>query len=195
MKFKIKDFEKKLGQKLKQSFTSIGWDTAEVMGIGIVITDDEYIYIDWELIEFDKSDIDNVYRQLCEKSATLCKGKIDICVIEDTYLAFFGKFAQADVFKKLTRFGGIILANTINNKIEFKIIGAKSARSKLFKMDTKKYKGKSKEAVKDYLTSIGIEIDEDNCADGILLALLGIIEGMSFLPKTVKKTKKRRKRK
>ena len=192
MKFKIKDFEEKLGKKLKQSFTSIGWDTAEVMGIGMVITDDEYIYIDWELVEFDKSDIDNVYRQLCEKSAMLCKGKIDICVIEDTYLKFFGRFPQANVFKKLTRFGGIILANTINNKIEFKIIGAKSARSKLFKMDTKLYKGRAKEAVKDYLTTVGIEIDEDNCADGILLALLGIIEGTDFKPKTVNKKRKKK---
>ena len=52
----------------------------------------------------------------------------------------------------------------------------------------------------DYLKSIDIKIDEDNCADGVILSLLGIIDGMDFRSnaeiakekKAIKKLKKKK---
>ena len=101
-----------------------------------------------------------------------------IVIVEDVFLGM-----NPDVTIKLARFGGLMMAQAINKNVPFETIGAKSARAKLFKLDSKKYKGKSKEAVADYLKSIGIEIDEDNCADGVILALLGIIEGIDYRSK------------
>ena len=195
LKFKIKDLEAKLNYKLKKNYCSIGWDIAEKCGIGIIKTTKNECFFDWILLDFGKKNIKEIYKNIAKESAKILKEKFDICIIEDTYLKYFGRFAQADVFKKLSRFGGIVLANTINNKIDFEIIGATSARSK-FKIKTTGYgKGNSKQGVIDWIKNkLEIDLTEDNCCDSIVLGLLGICDGMNFRSqKDIAKEKKNKK--
>jgi len=198
MKIPIKDLELKLGKRIKCNFTSVGVDTATHTGLGFITTSDNEVEIDWSLISFEANSIQELYKQMYKEFGNFIDESIDIVVVEDVFLGM-----NPDVTIKLARFGALAMAQAINHKVHFETIGAKSARAKLFKLDPKKYKGRTKEAVADYLKSIGIEIDEDNCADGVILALLGIIEGMDFRSateiakekKAVKKLKTKKKRK
>jgi len=188
MKLLIKDLEKKLNKKIKRNYTSIGIDTATKTGIGYISTNKTNITIDWALIEFSSDSIQELYKQMYREFGEFIDKKTNICVVEDVFLGM-----NPNTTIKLARFGGLAIAQAINNKVSFETIGARSARAKLFKIDYKKYKGRTKEAVSDYIKSLGIEINEHNCADGVLLALLGIINGMDFKPKTKKRKIQKRK--
>jgi len=192
MKIKIIDLEKKLNKKIKRNYKSIGFDTATHTGVGIIITDNEYATIDWALIHFEANTIQELYKQMYREFEKLIDKKSDCCIVEDVFLGM-----NPDTTIKLARFGGLVIAHAINKDVHFETIGARSARSKLFKLDYKKYKGKTKQAVADYLKNIGIQIDDDNCADGIILALLGVIDKLDFrsqkdIKKSSKKTQKRK---
>jgi Holliday junction resolvasome RuvABC endonuclease subunit len=198
MKLSIKNLESRLGKKIKRNFTSVGVDTATHTGLGFISVDDKDAEINWSLISFEANSIQELYKQMYKEFGNFIDKSIDVVVVEDVFLGM-----NPDVTIKLARFGGLAMAQAINNDVPFKTIGAKSARAKLFKLDQKKYKGRTKQAVADYLKSIGIEIDEDNCADGVILAILGIIDGLDFRSnveiakekKAIKKLKTKKKRK
>lgn len=194
MKIKIKDLENKLGKEIKRDIQSIGLDIAERTGVCIINVNKKYVEFDWNFIEFDKSNINHVYEDMFKEFSKIIKSeknKDNIVVIEDSFLQRFGRFVQADVFKKLTRFGTIALVCCFINKMPYHFILAKSARAKLkIKMVT----GKPKESVANYLKEeLNIKIDDNDISDSIVLALLGIIEGMDFKPVTKKKKTKRKK--
>jgi Holliday junction resolvasome RuvABC endonuclease subunit len=196
IKISIKDLELKLGRKIKRNFSSVGIDTASITGVGFVTSNENDVNIDWSLISFKANTIQQLYKQMYNEFGAFIDESIDIVVVENVFLGM-----NPDVTIKLARFGGLAMACAINKNIPFETIGASSSRAKLFTLDRKKYKGKPKEAVADYLKSIGIEITEDNCADGVILALLGIIDGMDFRSateiakdkKAIKKLKKKKK--
>jgi Holliday junction resolvasome RuvABC endonuclease subunit len=191
IKIKISDLESRLGKTIKTHFSSIGVDTASKTGIGFITTDANYAIVNWSLISFEANNIQELYKQMYKEFDKFIDKSVDFVVVEDVFLGM-----NPDTTIKLARFGGLVLACAINNDIPFATIGAKSARAKLFKLDPKKYKGRTKEAVAEYLQSIGIKIDENNCADGIILALLGIIEGLDFRTQAaIKKAKAKKKRK
>lgn len=195
MNLKISELEARLGKKIKRNFTSVGVDTAKHTGLGFISVNDKEVEINWSLISFNANSIQELYKQMYKEFGNFIDKSVDVVVVEDVFLGM-----NPDVTIKLARFGGLAIAQAINNNIPFKTIGASSARAKLFKLDKKAYKGRSKEAVADYLKSIGIEIDEDNCADGLILAILGIIDGMDFrsnaeIAEEKKLTKKLKKKK
>lgn len=197
MKIKIKDFEKKLDKKIKRNIQSIGLDIAERTGICIITTNTKYVDFDWQFIEFDKSSIHSVYKNMYKEFLKIIvkeKGKDNIVVIEDSFLQRFGRFVQADVFKKLTRFGTIALVCSFLNEMPYQFILAKSARAKLkIKMIPKE----PKESVANYLhNELDIEVDDNDISDAIVLAVLGIIEGMDFRSQaSIDKEKKAEKKK
>ena len=178
MKIKIVDLEAKLNKEIKRNFVSVGVDTATTTGIGFISTDKTYITIDWAFIKFETNRIQDLYKQMYIEFGKFIDKNVDCCVVEDVFLGM-----NPNVTIKLARFGGLVMAQAINNEVHFETIGAKSARAKFFKLDSKKYKGKTKKAVADYLISLGIKIDEDNCADGVILALLGVCEDIDFRTK------------
>ena len=198
IKLPIKDLEVKLGKTIKRNFVSIGIETATTTGIGIISANDKEVEIDWSFIKFEANSQLELYKQMYYEFQNIIDESVDFVVVENVFLGM-----NPDVTIKLARFGGLAMACAINKSVNFATIGASSSRAKLFTLDRKKYKGKPKEAVADYLKSIGIEIDEDNCADGVILALLGIIEGMDFRSateiakekKAIKKMKTKKKRK
>jgi hypothetical protein len=166
MKIKISNLEKKLNYKIKTNIQSIGLDIAERTGICIITTDKKNAELDWNFIEFDKSNIDNVYKEMYKefsKIITKMKDTDNVVVIEDTFLQRFGRFVQADVFKKLTRFGTLALAVCFDKEIKYHFILAKSARAKLkIKMIT----GQPKESVANYLKEqFNIQLDDNDISD------------------------------
>lgn len=175
MKLLIEDLEIKLGKKIKRNFSSIGVDTATNTGVGFISTDDKEITIEWTLLAFQANSINELYQLMYKEFDNFIDKSTNIVIVEDVFLGM-----NPDVTIKLARFGGLVMAQAMNKKVPFQTIGASSSRAKLFTLDKKKYKGKAKEAVSNYLNSLGIEIKEDNCADGVILALLGIIEGMDY---------------
>ena len=198
IKLDILELEKRLGKKLKKNFTSVGVDTAQTCGVGFISTSETEVEIDWSLIKFEANTMPELYKQMYKEFGNFIDKSIDFVVVEDVFLGM-----SPAVTIKLSRFGGLVMAQAINNEVPFETIGASSSRAKLFTLDRKKYKGKPKEAVANYLKSIGIEITENNCADGVILALLGIIDGMDFRSateiakekKAIKKMKTKKERK
>jgi len=197
MKIKITDLEQQLNEKIKRNTQSIGLDIAERTGICIITTDETHVDLDWQFIEFDKTSIESVYENMFKEFSKIIikeKDKDNMVVIEDTFLQRFGKFVQADVFKKLTRFGTIALVCSFLNEMPYEFILAKSARSKL---KIKMIAGEPKKSVSSYLyNQLDIEVDDNDIADAIVLAILGLIDGLDFRSNaTILKIKKAEKKK
>lgn len=198
MKILINNLEKITGYPIKRNFVSIGFDVATRLGLAILTSNSKYVIIDTAFIEFEKGKENSrqKYKHMVESFNKIITEKIDINVIEDTYLQFFGpaKFAQAQVFKELTRYGGFLISESIKKKVPYEIIGASSARSKL-KIKTTGYgRGNSKLAVADWLKkNLEIKLDDHDISDAIVLGILGLCEGMDFTAKTKKKKRTKKK--
>lgn len=192
MKIPIDTIEEITGYKVKKNFVSSGLDIAERTGFCEIRTSKKFANINFWFIEFDKGNINKIYGNMYENFDAYLE-KQNIVVIEDSFLQRFGKFVQADVFKKLTRFGTLALAVCIKKNIKNKFILAKSSRAKL---KIKMIKGKPKESVANWLKEkLNIDLKGDtDASDAIVLALLGILEGMDFRSNAkVKKEKNEKK--
>jgi hypothetical protein len=200
MKIKLDKIKFITGYNVKTNYKSIGLDIAERCGICNISTTDSYATIKFNFLEFDKGNINKLYKDMYNAFKMLILNQ-DIVIIEDSYLQRFGRFVQADVFKKLTRFGSLALAICLEKNIPREFILAKSSRSKLGIITTKKAgygKGESKKAVADWLRN-NLDIDlkgDDDASDAIVLALLGILEDLDFrsqanIDKVEKKTKRK----
>lgn len=198
MKITIKKLEQIVGYKVKRNFTSIGFDTATRLGLAVLTSNEKYVIIDTAFIEFEKGRVNKrqKYRQMIEAFEEIITKRVGINIIEDTYLQFFGpaKYAQAEVFKELTRYGGFLISESVRKEVDYEIIGASSARSKL-KIKTAGYgRGNSKLAVCNWLRkNLALKINDHDISDAIVLGLLGMCEGMDFTAQ--KKKRKKRKKK
>jgi hypothetical protein len=192
MKIKITDLEKKLNYKIKRNFTSIGFDCATTTGICILKSNKEDIDIDSLVLSFKTIDDKEKFNTVVKTFEKLIEDEMYV-IVEDVYEGP----NPAGAFL-LCRYGAFALSCAIRRGLNYELISAKSARAKFFKIDYKKYgKGKSKLAVADWIKSLDIKITDNNIADGFILALLGMCEGMDFRPKSVieascKKAKKRK---
>lgn len=179
----IKKLEKRLGKKIKRNFSTIGFDTAESTGVCKIRTDDKIAYFDTSFIHFDNSNIHFMYKQMVLEFGSVIEMP-DFIVAEDTFLGF-----NVDAMKKLTRFGAFIMCIAIQKGIPYELIAASPARSRL--EIPKPPKGKSKSFIAKWLKKkLDITVDDDDIADSIILALLGIIDGIDFRSKAaIKKAK------
>lgn len=195
MKIKLNHIEKVTGYKVKKYFRSIGIDVAERTGICNISTTDKYATLKFNFLEFDSKDINRVYKDMYNSFKVSIFNQ-DIAIIEDTHLQYFGRFAQVDVLKKLTRFGTLALSVCLEKDIAREFILAISSRSKLGILTTTKAgygKGESKKAVADWLRkNFAIDLKGDNDAsDAIVLAILGLLEDLDFRSEAeIKKEKK-----
>lgn len=185
MKIELSKLQQKLGYPIKKNYKVIGFDTAEKCGIAFIKTDDKFAYFDWCYLEFEKHTEEELLTQMFHEFGKVVSDE-DFAVIEQ---AFVGFSRAGSVI--LAKMGTMAVAQCVQKNIPFKLILAVSARSKL-KINTYSYgKGNSKKAVLDWCKNLGIDISEDNCVDAIVLACLGICEGLDFAP-TTKKTKKKK---
>jgi len=188
MKIKISDLENKIGYKIKRNFICAGVDTASRTGVCFIKTGRTYIHFDWAFLEFDYENQKDMLKQMHNEFKNLFTTE-KLVVVEEVYIGFNRMGCL-----RLAKMGTLVVAECIHRDIDFEIISAVSARGK-FKINTRKYgKGKSKLAVADYLKEIGLYVDDEDISDSIVLALLGICEGMDFKPKTKKKKRRRKKK-
>lgn len=187
MKLKITDLEEKLGYKIKRNFIGAGVDTASRTGVCFVTTDEVNIDFDWCFLEFNYNNQKEMLQQMHREFKSLFTNE-KMIVVEEVFIGFNRMGCL-----RLAKMGTIAISQCIEKGIDFEIISAVSARGK-FSIKTKEYgKGKSKLAVADYLRTLNLEVDDDDISDSIVLALLSVCEEMSFLAKTPKKKKTRKK--
>jgi len=194
MKIKIEHIEKVTGYKVKKGHISLGIDIAERTGFAEIKTNDKEADITFWFGEFKDTEITNVYKNMYSYLQSVIEAQT-IVVIEDSYLQYYGRKAQADVFKKLTRFGTLALATCFNKELNYKFILAKSARAKLKILTSSKAgygKGESKKAVADWLkNNLDIELNDNDASDAVVLSILGILEGLDFRSEAdIKRNKK-----
>ena len=188
IKIPKKNIELATGYKVKKNFTSLGLDIATKSGYALVKSNCENITIECGYLAFDSSVEKELYRNMYNTFKGLISGE-DLVVIENTHHQI-----NPMVTIKLSRFGGMAIGLCIENKLPYQIIGATSSRSKLGINTKKAGKGKAKEAVADWLkNNLGIDLglDLNDASDAIVLALLGILEGLDFRSQdAIKKDKK-----
>jgi len=190
MKIKIKDLEQKLNKKIKKNKKVIAFDTAKICGIAFIRTTDIDIIFDWCKLEFNYNSQEEMLKLMHTEFGNILSNE-DLAIVEEVFVGFSRTGSL-----HLAKMGTLAIAQCINKKIDFKLISALSARSKFFKLDSKKYKGRTKEAVGDYLKTIGIETEDNDVNDAIILGLCGICDGIDFRSKKeISKSKKRKKKK
>lgn len=187
MKFKILDLEKKLNKKIKKNLKVIGLDTAKITGVCFITTNSKTLSIDWCKLEFNYNNQKEMLKSMFREFGQLFDNE-DLAIIEEVFVGFSRTGSI-----HLAKMGTLAIAQCLNKKIDFELILAKSARAKFFVLDSKKYKGRTKEAVGEYLETIGIKTNDNDVNDAIILALCGICEGIDFTKKPTKKKKRRKK--
>jgi len=181
MKIKILDLEKKLDKKIKRNYKVLGLDTSKKTGVCFITTTKDSLTIDWCKLEFNYSNQEEMLKQMYKEFGELF-GNEKLAVIEEVFVGF-SRIGSIH----LAKMGTLAVAQCLNKKIDFKLILAITARSNFFKLDSKKYKGRTKDAVGDYLQSIGIKTEDNDVNDAIILGLCGICENIRFAKKDNKK--------
>jgi hypothetical protein len=196
MKIPISLIEQVTNYKVKKNSKSLGIDLATCTGVALIKSNCISIDIDYSILQFSNQKAIR-YEQVVDFFKILIQDNTFI-VIEDTY--FNRLNPQCSLL--LSRLGGIPLCLSILKKdqnVDYAIIGATSARSKIG-MNPKLFpKGKAKECVIKWINDkFGLNIKNDNEADATVLGILGILEGLDFRSQTLIKksiTKKAKKRK
>ncbi len=199
----IKDAEIIVGKKVRKSAVSYGFDVSEhATGVCVLRTDTSKIYIDL-LTTIETNPKDDLVRRMQNFLNSLEKLKQElqykeyiITAIEDCWLKVFPGGANVECLKHLARFSTLVWMSfkKDSNDIFFILPTSARAQIKFNKQDQinagnveikKITKGKNKGKLKkidikllviDYIkTAFGVEIKEDNQADGFVLALAGLL--------------------
>lgn len=190
MKIKISDLEKKLPYKLKRNFKSIGLDGAMIYGIAILTTNKEYLHIEPLVLSFRTKNKKEVYYTIVKTLEKMIESD-HFAIIEDV----FSGYSRGGSIE-LAKFPAFAISECIKKDIPYETMLATTARSK-FKINTRKYgKGKSKLAVRDWIKSLGLKMDDSNLADAFVLGLVGICDKIDYRSEAeIKRSKKKSKRK
>lgn len=196
----IKKIEKVLNKSIRHNSVSVGFDTADAhTGYALLRTDDKKLYIE-KLSKINtnkKDDIKNRMNYFIDsledlKSEFIKYKEYKIVVIEDSFLGM-NVFTMKDlirfstlifvVYRKFCDYLFYIMPNSARSKIGFN----KNEQLKVGNVKPKiiskgKNKGKEKKVdikllVQDYLKiKFGLEIEDNDQADGFVLALCGLIK-------------------
>ena len=201
LKIKNSELSKILGYKIKKDFCSIGLDLATRTGYARIKTDKIYATFDWQ---FFKLSTDNKERYIeMVKHLNPLIEKDAYIIIEDTHMREFriGKKiikTNPEVFKKLTRFGGIAMTLAIlqeHKNVDWIFVGPLTVRSRLKVYEGKPAKGMAKKLVQKWVEEkLGIMLEKDtDIRDAIVMACAGVCENIDLIPKTKKNAKKQKK--
>lgn len=183
MKIKINELEKSIGYKIKKNFKSIGFDCATTTGIVILESNNEEIDIDYLVLSFKTQNHKEVYNSMIKTFEKLIDNEM-YAIIEQVFVGF----SRAGSLE-LARYSSFAIAECVKKGINYDLISAISARSK-FKIDTKKFgKGKTKQAVGEWIKEkLNLKFNDNNINDALILALIGICDNINLESK--KKTLK-----
>jgi len=180
-KINIESVEAFIGRDIKRNVISIGFDVAEhETGIAIIRTTDSYLILEKvhkfsipkKVTELDALDL--FLSQLDDFKLKMSQEyKFDENVIEN---CFFGR--NVNTTKLLARCSGYVYDRFRGISKHSQLIMPISARAKIrFKKSNKSIKGpKLKKEIITYVNEIlGTEITDNDIADGVVLALCGVI--------------------
>lgn len=175
IKLDMGEVEKALGYTVKRNTVSVGFDTATRTGIAQIKTNGKSLTIEWSFLEFESKDKHALYKNMYLAFKDILQAQ-DIAIIEDTFVGINPAGSLV-----LTRLGAFAIGLCIEKKIPWHLIRAVSARS-ILKIDARRLgKGKSKEAVALWLKEkLGLKLDDPDISDAIVLALLGVLEGIKY---------------
>lgn len=178
MKISLKKIEEVTGYKVKKDFISIGFDWASRAGVSIIKTDKKEAIIDYIFVEFKGNERKEKYKRMVETLETMINDE-DIAIIENVFVGFNRKGSL-----ELAKYHAFAISECIRKEVEYETIMAKDCRAKLGIKTTKKAgygRGMAKKAVADYLEkNFGIKLEDEDASDAVILALLGILEGVKF---------------
>jgi Holliday junction resolvasome RuvABC endonuclease subunit len=186
MKLDIKKIENKIGYKIKRNFKSIGLDTAQACGVVILKTNKTQIDVDYLVLSFKTKNHKEIYHSMVKTFERLIDDDM-YAIIEQVFVGF----SRAGSIE-LARYGSFCISECIKKGIDYDLISAVSARSK-FNIDTKRCgKGKTKQAIGLWITeTLGLNFQDDNINDAMVLALIGLCENISLEPKSKKRKAKK----
>lgn len=180
-KIKISTVENKLNEPLIRGMIVIGFDVSMYKtGIAILKTSNDYLTLERvKVVTVPKGELlDAVNLFLTQvkdfKNEVAQKYKIDLSIIED---CFFSK--NVKTLKYLARFGILIYDKFRDITEATKFVMPRQARAKIhFVKSNKKVKGKKlKKEITDYVNYLlETKIENEHIADGIVLALCGLIQ-------------------
>jgi len=177
-KISLEQIQKITGYKTKQNYVSIGLDFATRTGVSYIKTDKKEATIDYMFIEFKGNEVKEKYKLMVKTLENLINSE-DLAIIEDVFIGFNRAGSM-----ELAKYHAFAIAECIKKGVNFETITALSCRSRLGIKTTAKAgygKGKSKLAVADYLkNNFDLKLDDEDASDAIILALLGILEGVKF---------------
>lgn len=181
-KISLKNVENKLGLSLRKNIISVGFDVAgHSTGIALIKTTDTYLIlvrthkfvIPKKIQELDA--IDLFLEQLDTfKNEISRQYKLDETIIENCFMKF-----NVITLKMLARCGILVYDRFRGISKRSQLIMPLQARSKVnFKKSDKKVKGtKLKKEIIAYINNLlEIELEDNDIADSIILALVGVIK-------------------
>lgn len=178
MRISLKKIAEVTGYKPKKNCVSIGFDWATRAGISVIKTSEKYATIDYIFIEFKGNEPKEKYKLMVKALEDLINAQ-NIAVIENVFIGFNRAGSM-----ELAKYHAFAIAECIKKDVNYETITALQCRSRLGIKTTKKAgygKGKSKLAVSDYLkNNFDMELDDEDASDAVILALLGILEGVKF---------------
>jgi len=186
--FKIKtdQLEAILEKKIKRNTIVMGIDIATECGYCIATSNGSTVTLDYNYIRFPKDDNFLTYQEMANVFTKIIK-KEQYVVIEDSFYS-----RNYKTFKLLSRFGGIVtgICEVKNVKgYTFKTPSHMRAQVGL-KMGQAK-KGEAKQFVRQWIIdNLDLDIENDNVADGIIIALYGLIDNEEAKKKVTSKLRK-----
>jgi Holliday junction resolvasome RuvABC endonuclease subunit len=162
----IKDFEHKLGFKLKRNVSVLGLDTASKTGWCLLKTTNKKIKIDYGFIKVDTKNIDFKYKEIIKLFNEIIKSEYKV-VIEDTFFRF-----NPAMFRLISRIGGIAYTLAYLKGCDVNYIFATTARSKI----GLKGNAKKEQIQEEFKKKLNFTLEDEDIIDAMILALVGLKE-------------------
>ena len=164
---KISKIENKLGVTLKRHDVTLGLDTASKTGYCIAKTDEDKLMLSVGFINIKSKDRNFKYTQIIKHLRNLIKQEYKV-VIEDTYYS-----RNVWAFKMITFIGAMAFTLATLKKCEkIELIVASSARKRI----GLKGNAKKPELVKAINELLGMNLENNDIVDAIILALNGLCD-------------------
>ena len=178
MKIPIDKIEIATGYKVKRNIVSIGFDWASRAGVSIIKTDEKNAEVEYIFVEFKGNNPKEKYKRMVRTLEYLVSSQ-DIAIIENVFVGFNRKGSL-----ELAKYHAFAISECIRKNVNYETVMAKDCRAKLGIKTTKKAgygRGMAKKAVADYLeNTFKIKLNDEDASDSVILAMLGILEGIKF---------------
>jgi len=161
----VTDFEKKIGRPLKRNITVLGLDTASKSGFCVLKLTKKKLTYKLGTFKVDTKDTNFRYNGIIDFFQELIKPEYKV-VIEDTFFRF-----NPRMYCMISRIGAIAYTLAHLKGCEVDYLYCTSARKSL----GLKGNGKKADVQADFKRMIGIEIEDNDACDAMILAISGAL--------------------